>query len=771
MSWNSTLRKWQLSKTFGSAGNYSYNISCSKGGYTGQELSSSISIEQSNLFSVNSTSVSPEDNWYSNSTAIFECLASSLNDIKNITLFHNYSGAWQPNLTKEVLGTTRQANFTLTGLAEKSFIWGCYACNNESTCNSSIANRTLTIDLDTPSISFVSVTPKNNSVNITSNNHAYLNVSISDNTNNYSAFIDWNKSLIGWWRFEGNYNDSSSYGNNGSCSNCPALVSGTRGKSYSFDGADDGIDLGLKTPFTSPSTEITISSWVRMDTNYLATKRIIGKATGSQGYDLSIRIDTGEMRASAYFSDTVSSSPLNGNTALAKDRWYHLAATYNGSEARIYVNGVLDGTAQISGNINHSSLQLAIGYNGVNDGYFNGSIDEVMLWNRALSEQEINSSYQAGLYHLENNYTNLDSGTYTYRAYAIDMAGNLNETGERTFRINSRPTISSVSVSPEKPRINESLVCSVSGWSDADNDAQQYHYLWYNNGVLNLTINLSAASHILGSGNTSLDDIWNCTVIPFDGLENGTPMSARVVLNNTLPTVPVLSYPVDGDELFTNRTPLFNWTNSTDADNDPVTYHIEISLTKDFSSVLVNTTSSTNAYMYPGILDFTTYYWRVRANDTINFSSWSAISNFTVAKSVMLKLTNDLVDFGDLLPGTTQDTTDDSPLPLIIRNDGNYQADLVNVSANQSIWNSSLAPLGTKYAQIKSADYESGSINLSSSKTGWVNFSTHISSLVKNLNWTDASDEARIDLKLEVPSDEPYGKKQTKLTFYWEASP
>jgi len=76
--------------------------------------------------------------------------------------------------------------------------------------------------------------------------------------------------------------------------------------------------------------------------------------------------------------------------------------------------------------------------------YFNGTIDEVRIWNRALSEEEINASYNAGLYRLYHNFTNEPDGTYTYTAYVQDISSNVNQTETRTITIDTVPPIISV---------------------------------------------------------------------------------------------------------------------------------------------------------------------------------------------------------------------------------------------------------------------------------------------------------------------------------------
>ena len=78
-----------------------------------------------------------------------------------------------------------------------------------------------------------------------------------------------------------------------------------------------------------------------------------------------------------------------GIAALSLNTWSHLAATYDGTTIRLYVNGVEAGTAAGAGALPESANPLRIGGNAVWGEYFKGRIDEVRIYNRALSAAEI----------------------------------------------------------------------------------------------------------------------------------------------------------------------------------------------------------------------------------------------------------------------------------------------------------------------------------------------------------------------------------------------
>ncbi|MCK5063164.1 MAG: LamG domain-containing protein, partial [Candidatus Aenigmarchaeota archaeon] len=104
---------------------------------------------------------------------------------------------------------------------------------------------------------------------------------------------------------------------------------------------------------------------------------------------------------------------------------------------KLYIDGTLKRSFAYSSsaNILTSEASFIVGNDDGGRQNFNGIIDEVRIFNRALSAEEINASYNAGLYRLETNITNLTEGTYTYTAYAQDLAGNVNQTEMRTLII------------------------------------------------------------------------------------------------------------------------------------------------------------------------------------------------------------------------------------------------------------------------------------------------------------------------------------------------
>ena len=239
---------------------------------------------------------------------------------------------------------------------------------------------------------------------------------------------------------------------------------------------------------------------------------------------------------------------------------------------------------------------------------------------------------------------------------------------------------------------------------------------------------------------------------------------------NYLPDKVVLSSPAD-DSSGTDRTPEFTWQAAYDKNGDTLTYQFLLSKDETFtnpSDLLYNVTSISGlSYTIPSNLDVdTSYFWKVRANDSVGYGEYSNVWNHTIASLQAIQLTTNSIDFKQLQPGDINDTTDNSPSPFILRNTGNLD---VNVTINASHSPFQLQTLNTKYFQAKANDYESGSIDTANSQITWMYIKGEATSFIKDLKWEDTTDEARIDIKVEVPEGEPIGSKNSTLTFEVES--
>ena len=203
-----------------------------------------------------------------------------------------------------------------------------------------------------------------------------------------SSTPSWQTGMVSWWRFNGNANDY--YGrNNGTVNGSTLISTGCKsGQCYSFDGVNDYINVN-NSQSLNITKNITIAAWIKWNTADDFSGFVM-KTTNSawiDGYGLYAHSDNTVDFYVVEFSTNVAKKSFT-----ADGMWHHVVGTYNGSNVRIYVDGVEGTPDSYSGDITTTNTPLFIGQ-GDSSENFNGSIDEVMIWNRPLNSTEIQQIY------------------------------------------------------------------------------------------------------------------------------------------------------------------------------------------------------------------------------------------------------------------------------------------------------------------------------------------------------------------------------------------
>src|SRR3989344_2616867 len=204
------------------------------------------------------------------------------------------------------------------------------------------------------------------------------------------------RGLVGYWNFdEGSgrvAHDASNYANNGVASS--TWATGKVGGALSFDGTNDYVDAGNNASLNSTAA-LTVEAWVYPTS-------IEGQGIVSKD-NLTIRSYSLYLRASQYPQAALWTSSgyqtiYDTGTKYQLNTWQHLAMTYDGSRIRLYLNGVEQGSGVAqAGTITMGAVNVEIGRTeGNNAECFNGSIDEVGIYNRALTAEEIRYHYNRG---------------------------------------------------------------------------------------------------------------------------------------------------------------------------------------------------------------------------------------------------------------------------------------------------------------------------------------------------------------------------------------
>jgi PKD repeat protein len=176
--------------------------------------------------------------------------------------------------------------------------------------------------------------------------------------------------------------DVSGNGNNGTLtSGADWTTQGKFGNALVFNGSSGRVDIP-DTPSLRLSTAMTLEAWVSPTTASGRWCDIVYK--GNDNYYL-----TASSNRSGIPAGRVGVRRLYGTSPLAANTWTHLAVTYDKATLRLYVNGVEASSVAYTGDIVTSANPLQIGGDGIYGQYFQGLIDEVRVYNRALNPSEI----------------------------------------------------------------------------------------------------------------------------------------------------------------------------------------------------------------------------------------------------------------------------------------------------------------------------------------------------------------------------------------------
>lgn len=232
-------------------------------------------------------------------------------------------------------------------------------------------------------------------------------------------------------------------------------------RSIYFDGSSDYVDM--EDALDLNPSDFTISSWIKREFGS-KNKSILSKRdlAYTEGYDFKID-NTGRFEVS-WINGTTQT--ITSNAIIPEDEWHHLSIIYSGGTANLYIDGVLDESASLSAPVATSqSFNIAAAGKGILEAFFKGNIDEVRVWDSALTldqlhyimnqEIEDNSAFVGPSYFISRGITPTKDevntlpwadlagyypmSTYTY-TNTKDESGNGNQGALRNLRTVDRQT-------------------------------------------------------------------------------------------------------------------------------------------------------------------------------------------------------------------------------------------------------------------------------------------------------------------------------------------
>ncbi len=204
--------------------------------------------------------------------------------------------------------------------------------------------------------------------------------------------------LVSYWTLDkdtvsGNQVKDIIGNNHGKINGNPKIVAGKVKEGMEFDGVDDFLDCGTDDSLNLTKA-ITIETWAMPKEAGEGGKNagpVCKAQTGAWGWQL--RYNSPDNNFMGFQFNAGGSKWLSVGQKLTPGEWYHIVGTYDGSEAKCYLNGVEKNKMNMS-NINSTPDPFFIGQDGwIN--VFNGVVDEVRIYNRALSKDEVIQNYNA----------------------------------------------------------------------------------------------------------------------------------------------------------------------------------------------------------------------------------------------------------------------------------------------------------------------------------------------------------------------------------------
>ncbi len=537
---------------------------------------------------------------------------------------------------------------------------------------------------------------------------------------------------------------------------------------------------------------ITYLAWVNTSTlSPLGYARVIfDKWDLATGFGFSVRQQKLSSNLQLFF-DAITVTVSSFFTAA--NVWHHLAVVLHAAGTfEVYRDGILFTNGTYSSiTANNNPFSIGSRYDGtqhLND--FPGTIDDVAVFNRSLSAEEI------------MNIAKLKSGTYYWYLNMTDNSTSALNGGSpvRTFIVNRYPNITNFSLTPSPANTTNQLACTFKILDDetsamtADINfyngtrlAETYVGGSFNNGTVYTqaaTSGLQAKGESWSCGVTNIADSIYLTHGSWDGA-NSTP----VTIVNTPPSQPVLLEPAHGN-VTTNIRPRFRWT-ASDADNDSLNFTLQLtcyngtSLAKcplggdDRNITLINANSTYLTADLRFYKDDNFYYnWTVNVTDGDNATNFTMPNNLSEVVVVDISMNILNVSFGTKVLNDQDDTLDNSPYPLKIRNGGNAKinldllfgpSDLLFTQSDRPAWSYQFAVNETNdcgpSTTCASPVFHYNAINKTLSTTTLTNVIQGVyTSVVKFLNFSASSNLTALHFNITVPPSETAGDKRSLFT-------
>ena len=425
------------------------------------------------------------------------------------------------------------------------------------------------------------------------------------------------------------------------------LDNGKINSAVDFDGTEDYIDLGDITDVDFGAGNWAISAWIKRDSSGDAWQQIVAKDDNSdRQFYLSFK-DTDVLRI---FYATAGGNVGQDTVGTITDTttWHYVVGQRVGNSFEIYIDGVnqtLGALGGTHGTMKSTDDRLMIGRADIValPQYFNGTIDEIAIWNRSLSAQEVLDIYKRGILKLNLSVQSCDDASCSGESWTnlgdnLTSPQTLSVDNNQYFQYKFEFLTDNGTYSPElyNITINYNVYPNVTLNLPANNSNISINYtllnatvydlgldnmtVWFYGGYPNGTYSLINTTYNQTNGTTVTynwtllsDGSYNWTVIANDGNVNSTNEHYYFTIDTTSPVINLIS-PADSTS---STTSAYNFTfNVTDSS-------IVSNCSLIFDSAVINTLTSVNNTggtngMYNSSLSVATHTWSINCTDTFD---------------------------------------------------------------------------------------------------------------------------------------------------------
>lgn len=202
--------------------------------------------------------------------------------------------------------------------------------------------------------------------------------------------------IVGWWKFDGSAKDDSDNARSGTVFNATLTTdkAGNANSAYSFDGTSSYISLGTGADYDYPS--FTVSAWAKANGVPSHVTDIIGKGSWNTANEWYLGFKSGTAVSFVYGLSNWSIGPSYLLTNYDETQWTHYLATVSPTQQKLYINGTLVSTVSSTHISVVNTNDLQVGRASYVSNFFNGSIDDVRLYNQELPASVVTSIFNHG---------------------------------------------------------------------------------------------------------------------------------------------------------------------------------------------------------------------------------------------------------------------------------------------------------------------------------------------------------------------------------------